>query len=41
MVKWRLLQADTYNDGARNVAQLVEWNGANLAVDRLNELVLD
>ena len=24
-----------FNDGARNVAQLVEWNGANLAVDRL------
>ena len=25
-----------YNDGVRNIAQLVEWNGANLAVDRLN-----
>ena len=24
-----------YNDGVRNIAQLVEWNGANLAVDRL------
>ena len=24
-----------YNDGPRNVAQLIEWNGANLAVDRL------
>lgn len=24
-----------YNDSARNVAQLVVWNGANLAVDRL------
>ena len=24
-----------YNDGSRNIAQLVEWNGANLAVDRL------
>ena len=26
---------DTYNDGTRNIAQLIEWNGANLAVDRL------
>jgi len=25
-----------YNDGVRNVAQLIEWNGANLAVDKLN-----
>ena len=24
-----------FNDGARNIAQLVEWNGASLAVDRL------
>ena len=24
-----------YNDGVRNIAQLIEWNGANLAVDRL------
>jgi hypothetical protein len=24
-----------YYDGSRNIAQLVEWNGANLAVDRL------
>jgi len=24
-----------YNDGIRNIAQLIEWNGANLAVDRL------
>jgi hypothetical protein len=24
-----------YHDGARNVAQLIEWNGANLVVDRL------
>jgi uncharacterized repeat protein (TIGR01451 family) len=24
-----------YNDGARNIAQLVEWDGASLAVDRL------
>jgi outer membrane protein assembly factor BamB len=24
-----------FNDGARDVAQLIEWNGANLAVDRL------
>ena len=33
MVKWRLLLADTTYDGARNVAQLIEWNGANLAVE--------
>ena len=25
-----------FNDGARNVAQLIEWSGSNLAVDRLN-----
>ena len=25
-----------YNDGTRNVAQLIEWNGATLAVDRLS-----
>jgi len=24
-----------YNDGVRNIAQVIEWNGANLAVDRL------
>ncbi len=24
-----------YNDGTRNIAQLVEWSGANLVVDRL------
>ena len=30
-----------YNDGSRNIAQLIEWNGANLAVDRLASLVLD
>ena len=23
-----------YNDGVRNVAQLIEWNGLNLSVDR-------
>jgi hypothetical protein len=25
----------SFNDGIRDVAQLIEWNGANLAVDRL------
>ncbi len=25
-----------FNDGSRNIAQLIEWNGANLAVDRLS-----
>ena len=24
-----------YNDGSRNIAQLVVWNGSNLAIDRL------
>ena len=24
-----------YNDGVRNIAQLIEWNGSNLTVDRL------
>ena len=34
-VKSKLLPADTIIDGTRNNAQLIEWNGANLAVDRL------
>ncbi len=35
MAKLKLLLADLFYDGTRNVAQLIEWNGANLAVDRL------
>ena len=31
----------SFFDGSRDVAQLIEWAGANLAVDRLTSLVLD
>ena len=30
-----------FNDGARNNAQLIEWAGANLSVDRLTAWYLD
>ena len=30
-----------FNDDARNIAQLIEWNGATLAADRHYLLVLD